>query len=190
MEPAQFTYHLKQLVNQGLVVKSDEVYGLTAKGVEFIDRFDNEKLEPVSYPRVTVSLLYESSDRGLLLRVRDRRPGIGKPGLILKDVGIDVNFPLNDFADSAFFALTGESASFRQAGYGYVRAIESSQAFGNMLTHVFYAKGPYFQPKDSDFIWQSDTEEQDIFPSTLFILDLVSKSSGSLFYFEEVIKAN
>lgn len=83
-----FKFHLRKLVNLGLVMKNDEgVYELTPKGKEFANRFDYENRAPIRQPKLTTATYVKrtSSDTGdveYLFHQRLRQPYYGYWGVI------------------------------------------------------------------------------------------------------------
>ena len=51
-----FTFHLKQLVKEGLVIKQNKVYSLTDEGKEFANRMDTEALRIERQGKIAVGL--------------------------------------------------------------------------------------------------------------------------------------
>lgn len=187
MEPAQFMYHLKQLIDVGLVIKEDESYRLSSSGVQYIDKLNDDDLTPNKYPRVTMSMIYMSPKNGALLFRQDRRPGLGLIGFFVQDVSIDFPGPLENFAKQSFKSSTGLEADFKHRADGYIRVNTDGKLLANMLTHVMVAVGPDFEIDKDDFIWEKDASKDKMFESAVYVLDELSKTED-LFFFDNSIE--
>jgi len=76
-----FTFHLKQLVKIGLVKKGENgKYCLTAKGKEFANRFDTEKLAVEKQAKLTILIVAIKKQKGkikFLTQIRLKQPFYG-----------------------------------------------------------------------------------------------------------------
>lgn len=183
MEPSQFMYHLKVLIEGGLVEKWEGQYRLTAEGKQHTDRFDDENQSLRTYPRITVAVLYEHPDKGMLLKKRVHQPGFGLVGFVLFDVPLDFAFPLQGFAERSFAERTGINASLVHRGDGYIRVLNNGALEGNMLTHIFYGTGSEMPRQDEALVWQEAIGESPLFSSTTHVLQLL-ESRQDYFFFE------
>lgn len=183
MEPSQFMYHLKILINKDLVVKLDSGYSLTKKGVQFVDHFDDENLELYEYARVTVAFVYEHTEHGVLLMQRQHQPAIGRIGFYLVDVPFDYTPPLTNFATKHFERIAGINCSFTHRANGYIRLNKNNILEANMLTHVLYSKDNKMPEMNIESVWQKDANKSKIFSSTAEIIELLS-SNDEHFFFE------
>ncbi len=176
MEPGQFMYHMNKLLEAGLVTKAGGSYHLGDQGIRFIDQFNLENLQPFSYPRLTVSLLYLSSDKGCLLSEINRQPLLGEIGLIVRDVPLELNDSLATFAASSFKEASGKTVEFIHIADGYIKLVDSGKVIANMLTQVMLAKGPSFEPLDDSLIWQATlNKDKKLYPSTEYVLKMLDR---------------
>jgi ADP-ribose pyrophosphatase YjhB (NUDIX family) len=78
-----FTFHIKRLIDLGLVDKISNLYKLTPTGLEIAGRLDLEKLQVIKQPKVGVLLCVTRKKLGVnevLLEERLRDPSKGKIG--------------------------------------------------------------------------------------------------------------
>jgi hypothetical protein len=184
MEPAQFMYHMNRLIESGLVHKQDNRYLLSDQGIQFIDRFSLDQLEPISYPRLGLSLVYRSKDKGYLLSKINRQPLLGQIGLIIFDVPLELKTSIVDFATDCFQQLTGRSVVFTHFADGYIKLLNNNKITANMLTHVMSSDGPSFKiaANEASLIWQSELPiDQPLYSSTAFVLDKITTGDRSFF---------
>lgn len=69
-----FTFHLKRLIEMGVVEKNDDEYHLTTSGLELAGRLDLAEMEFVRQPKVGVAI-YITNGIKILLGRRLRDPG-------------------------------------------------------------------------------------------------------------------
>lgn len=82
-----FTFHLKRLIDKGLIEKTDEVYKLTPMGLEIAGRLDVKNLEFIKQPKVGVSIcVTRNNGRELLLGRRRKDPNRGQCGFYAQKV--------------------------------------------------------------------------------------------------------
>ena len=73
-----FTFHIKQLLEQGFVAKNDDgKYHLTIKGKEFSNRFDTDSREVERQPKVAVCLIIHDGEGRTLMQQRLKQPYYG-----------------------------------------------------------------------------------------------------------------
>lgn len=73
-----FNFYLKQLVEDGLVVKNKEgAHHLTPKGKEFSNRFDTDERKVERQPKVAVCLMISRNDGRVLVQQRLKQPYYG-----------------------------------------------------------------------------------------------------------------
>ncbi len=73
-----FTFYLKQLVEDGLVAKSNHgSYALTTRGKEFANRFDTDARTLERQPKTAVCLLVRNRDSKQLVQQRLKQPYYG-----------------------------------------------------------------------------------------------------------------
>jgi hypothetical protein len=82
----QFSFHLKMLLDQGLLTKTEKgTYTLTAKGKEFANRFDTEKIALERQAKVAVlvvGITKEGSQTKYLTQLRLKQPYFGYRGFV------------------------------------------------------------------------------------------------------------
>ena len=131
-----FSYHVKKLIKNGWIIKSDQGYTLGMRGLAYVDR-DTAGKEVRSQPNVNVVLLIQDGYGKVLLKRRDEQPYIN--GLELPTVRASV-------ADTSILGA-GEWAcrnllkidpgvDMRHVGDCYVRVHKGKLALGSSINHV------------------------------------------------------
>jgi ADP-ribose pyrophosphatase YjhB (NUDIX family) len=80
-----FSFHLKQLIDQGVLEKIGTKYRLTANDIEFANRFDTEKVAVEKQAKIGVLIVPIKGDKGAtkyLSQVRLKHPYYGFRGCI------------------------------------------------------------------------------------------------------------
>lgn len=79
-----FTFHLKHLIDKGLVEKMGENYKLTPYGLELAGRLDVKEMKIVRQPKIGVAVFVVRKNKGqqeILIGRRLKDPSIGKAGI-------------------------------------------------------------------------------------------------------------
>jgi len=108
-----FTFHLKQLIQDGLVEKAEDKYRLTIKGIEFAGRMDSEVVEIVRQPKLGVAV-YVESEAKILLGQRKKDPNKGELAILTRKVVMGES--LLETARKCLESETGLHAEFEQKG--------------------------------------------------------------------------
>lgn len=131
-----FTFHLKHLINRGIVEKVGETYQLTTYGLEVAGRLDVKTLQIVRQPKVGVSICVERKVKGaseLLLGTRLRDPIKGHVSFYTQKVLLGES--LLETAKRCLLNETGLEADFEWAGETrIVRKIENELVVDVLLT--------------------------------------------------------
>ncbi|MCL5011129.1 MAG: NUDIX domain-containing protein [Patescibacteria group bacterium] len=143
----QFAFHLKSLVESGLVVKSDKCrYGLTPIGKEFANRLDMEKQTPQIEKQAKIGVLIfaikkESGVEKYLLQQRLKQPYFGYFG----GVGgkLKIGETLFEGAKREFKEETGLTAKLSFAGVNHKTDYSKEKVlFEDKIFFVFRADNP------------------------------------------------
>lgn len=131
------SYHLKILVNRGLVVKSDEGYTLSQKGM--FELYDLSQVDASRQPNVATIFVIQNGEGDILLQRRTEQPyldGWSLPqGIILSSDAL-----LQDAVARVARSLAGSTPlRFDYAGDAYIRFISDKSVLSSTLFHVFRA---------------------------------------------------
>lgn len=80
-----FSYHIKVLIEQGYVEKTNSKYSLTVNGKEFANRMDTDDASIEKQPKVAVMIVATKQDNAkklLLVQKRTKEPYFGYSGFI------------------------------------------------------------------------------------------------------------
>lgn len=144
-----FTFHLKRLVQLGIVEKTDKEYQLTSKGLEVAGRINLQELEIVQQPKVGIALcILDEVNNKVLVGERLHEPLKGKVGFYTEKVKLGES--LFDTCKRCLLIETGLTGKFSQIGV--VRIIRQHQ--GEIVTDVLFN---YFKVTDLEGELQAET---------------------------------
>lgn len=134
-----FTFHLKQLVNQGLVSKSEKGYELTSEGMELAGRVDIDQIEIVSQPKIGIAacvLKIEGGKQFVLLNKRLKNQALGLVGLHTEKVKLGEK--LTDTLERCIAKEVGDiSYGFKFSGISHVIDYEDGELSLDVILHCF-----------------------------------------------------
>lgn len=134
-----FSYHLKCLIRDGLVEKSEDGYRLAAKGLAYVDRVSYEKFEPRLQPKIITMTFVKNSSNELLVVQRTKQPFLGGWTPPSGKVHLD-DVSIVDAVRREVYEKTGvwvENQKHR--GDYYLRAYSGKVLISSVLCHVFTA---------------------------------------------------
>lgn len=144
-----FSYHLKLLLNQGLVDKVDGGYTLSQKGIEYVDKLSTEKFTIRTQPKIITMFVIQNSKGDILLQKRTKQPYIDCWTLPYGKLHID-DTNLTEAAKREVFEKLGLAGQeLVHAGDCYIRVTNDNEIVSSTLAHVFRF--------DRDNIQTSDT---------------------------------
>lgn len=187
VESNLFMYHLKQLINQELVAKTnDGRYSLTAAGKMYADGLSLKTFTPRLQPRiVTLIVLRDESGRYLLYR-RKRQPLIGMVGFPYGK--IHTGETVTEAASRELKEKTGLGAELLHRGDGYITINQNGQTVSQIMFHLFVGSNPVGQLKTKTAVgeafWGDPTQVPgwELMPS---VIDLIEATRSPVRFFIE-----
>lgn len=135
-----YSYHLKVLQKDGWVVKVDEGYTLSEKGLVYVDRVSIKKLNIRSQPKIISMLVVQNNDGDVLLQKRTKQPYIDTWTLPYGKAHIDDKSTLASAVREWKEKLgTTPPQDITHAGDCYIRIVHEGEILTSTLAHVFYA---------------------------------------------------
>lgn len=139
VESNLFIYHLKSLMREGYVSKSESgEYSLAPAGKAYVDRISMEKFQPRIQPKIVTLLMVRNSKGELLLWKRDKQPFLGKIGFITGKIHLGEK--LAEAAHRELQEKAGLTAKLGHRGDGYLTIYEGNQLISQVLFHCFVGK--------------------------------------------------
>lgn len=189
IESNHFIYYLKQLMNEGLVVKEDGLYALTTEGKHLASIVSLDSLTPRLQPKImTAPVLYDNGK--VLIHRRSREPYIGSLSLV--NGKLHYGELVGDAAQRELEEKTGYSAELRHAGIVYLSYTDQGESLNHIMSHIFVDDdytGELTPTEHSEPMWVGEEELKSmdyVLPGTTEILDLVRQSPDEFFFAEYV----
>jgi hypothetical protein len=181
-----FTYHLKQLIKEKLVVKDDDgLYSLTPLGRVAGINITLSKKELLEQAHSVLLMCLKTKEEGWLLRKRLAQPMYHKLGFVHSEPKAHedaLKTAANDFKER-----TGLTCSFKPAGFGYVR-LYSGEDLESFVHFILLCADNYegeLEPisRNGENIWIKDPnfKAENMIPSMYDMVQLMD-SSKSPFY--------
>jgi ADP-ribose pyrophosphatase YjhB (NUDIX family) len=132
-----FMYHLKGLVQEGLVVKENQAYTLSDRGLRFIGTYSLKIGRTRQQPKILTAVVAKNENDEYLFTKWGRQPNIGQisfpHGMMHYGEGVE-NMAAHELAEKA-----GLEATFNYIGDIYVRGMQKDIVDRHMLVHIFRA---------------------------------------------------
>jgi ADP-ribose pyrophosphatase YjhB (NUDIX family) len=132
-----FSYHLKVLMKEQWVDKTDEGYTLSKNGLAYVDRVSIEKLNIRSQPKIITMLLIQNSEGDVLVQKRAKQPYIDTWTFPYGKTHIDDESIEAGARRESTEKLSYMPESVRHAGDAYIRVKAGDELLSTTLVHVF-----------------------------------------------------
>lgn len=133
-----FSYHLKVLIKERYVEKSEAGYTLSIKGLTYVDRISaTEKMKVRAQPKIITMLVVQNSDGDILLQKRTKQPYIDTWTLPYGKLHVDDVSVASAAAREALEKVGVQGAPVEQAGDCYIRVFHEGEVVMTTLAHVF-----------------------------------------------------
>ncbi len=184
-----FMYHLRVLMNEGLVEKcANGHYQLSATGKVYVDRLSLKSFAPRIQPRIVTLMAVRNNAGEWLMYKRKRQPLINMIGFPYGKIHLGET--ILQAAHRELTEKTGIEAELTHVGDGYAITYEHDQPISQIMFHLFSGSatggdllGPskFGSPK-----WLSEEAMADrtLIPNVPELLQLVKAFDGSRFFTE------
>lgn len=134
-----YSYHLKILMKQGYVVKSDEGYGLGMRGAVYVDRVSSATVKLRPQPKIITMLVIQNDEGDVLVFKKKRQPFIGLWTLPYGKVHND-DLSVYDAARREIKEKLNDVSipDLKHVGDTYVHVVENGDVAISTLIHIFY----------------------------------------------------
>jgi ADP-ribose pyrophosphatase YjhB (NUDIX family) len=182
-----FSYHLKGLLQEGLVEKREEGYSLTIKGMQFAGTFSLKTGKTRLQPKILTAVICQNEHGEHLMARWHRQPNIGLVSFVhgMMHYGESVFvMAAREMAEKA-----GLSADLAHIGEVYVKGVRGEEVDRHMLVHLFRATNPRelenapLRPEVSGPFWASleSLSPEQFVPGFYEIAQLVQGSNKPIF---------
>jgi ADP-ribose pyrophosphatase YjhB (NUDIX family) len=136
-----FSYHLKLLLKQHYVSKTDSGYTLSRKGLVYVDRVNLEKMKLRTQPKIITMLLVQDGYGKVLIQKRTKQPYINTWTLPYGKLHISDMSVLDAARREAREKLDFDPHKLRHVGDCYITVLEPRRASGDTTTSKVLADG-------------------------------------------------
>ncbi|MBI3983893.1 NUDIX domain-containing protein [Candidatus Microgenomates bacterium] len=136
-----FTYHLRHLISEDLVVKRvDGKYELTSAGKRLAEGISLETMTPRRQAKIVTLIACRDQQSRWLLYRRKRQPLIGMVGFPYGKIHHDEQ--VATAANRELQEKTGLTAKLTHRGDGYITISQGDEIISQILFHLFYGEDP------------------------------------------------
>lgn len=192
MESNIFMYHLKALIKDGLVEKTENGYALTSKGKRFVDRSNLESLHLRIQPKLITIIVLENNENKIAILERLHQPFLNYKGF--PSGKVHYGETLADAAERELSEKTGLSGiPLEFKGNFIMKFSQEDEVVNHIVGYVFYGKTEQssvleFVTKHFKSYWGDKSElfEDNRFKGHPEIFDLIKNTpKGQLFIKEQ-----
>lgn len=192
IESNLFVYHLKLIINDGLVYKNPTGrYELTIDGKTFSDKISLAAFKPRIQPKIITMIVCKRKDGKQALYKKRRHPFIGLVGFPYGKIHLGEK--VLAAANRELLEKANLEASLTLKGNVYMTTYQQEELFNQTFCHVFSAIKPQGELlKDSDIgdcFWGDvrKIDPKELIPGALDIYHLVEKKPGTQLFFAEFV---
>jgi ADP-ribose pyrophosphatase YjhB (NUDIX family) len=147
-----FSYHLKSLIKNGFVDKTEKGYTLSSKGLAYVDGVSGNTVTVRHQPRIITMLLVQNSEGRVLLQKRTKQPYIDAWTLPYGKMHIGDKSILKAAEREAFEKLLLKDQIIRHVGDCYIRVHVDNTILSTTLAHICRFETDDIIPDDTK-IW-------------------------------------
>ncbi|RJP46944.1 MAG: NUDIX domain-containing protein [Armatimonadetes bacterium] len=184
-----FMYHLKLLINEGLIQKRpDGRYELTPKGQIFAENLSLESFKPRIQPKIVTLIACQNSKGEFLLYKRKRQPYLGLIGFPYGKIHLGET--VLQAATRELEEKTGLSAQLSHRGDVYLTSFYQTSLLSQTFCHIFFAINPAGELLTDSPIgqcfWESikKIDKNNFIPGFADIYYLITKNTRKFFFDE------
>lgn len=147
-----FSYHLKAIIKDGWVAKTDEGYTLSKNGLQYVDRVSVGNLNVRSQPKTITMLLIQNSEGDVLVQKRSKQPYIDTWTLPYGKVHVHDTSIEFGAKREAMDKLNYSPEAVRHAGDVYIRVKSEEEILSSTYVHIFRFETDEIAESDS-LLW-------------------------------------
>lgn len=182
-----FSYHLKLLLKQEYIVKTEQGYTLGSKGLRYVDRVRGEDMKLRTQPKIITMLLIQDGYGKILLQKRTKQPYINTWTLPYGKLHIDDSSVLVAARRESNEKLGYDPQKLRHVGDCYIRVKLNDSIESTTLAHILRFETDTV-PASENLQWVEplDLPRLKLAPA---VEQIVTRSFfGDEFFFEEFVQ--
>lgn len=180
-----FMYHLRRLMREGLVDKTEKGYQLTRKGLQMVDTLSLKSMSPRIQPKIVTLVACQNPSGQWLLYRRTKQPFYGKIGFPYGK--IHMGEQIQTAAERELKEKTGLESELKHVGDAYLTVRDDDSLITHMLFHVFHGTNTVGElltdTEIGECFWSSEgsIELEELMPGFLEIIRLIHKENKHFF---------
>lgn len=132
-----YSYHLKLLLRQEVVKKTESGYTLAQKGLAYIDRVSTKNMMVRTQPKIVTMLVVQNSEGCVLVQFRTKQPHVETWTLPYGKLHIEDESIAAAAKREAQEKIGSIDAPVEHAGDCYIRVLMNGNILSSTLVHVF-----------------------------------------------------
>lgn len=182
-----FTYHLKSLISEGYIEKSDDLYTLSSKGKHLMDRVSSTDLNVRIQPKIITVIILKKGDKYLLYK-RKKQPFIDHIGFPYGKIHIEEK--LEKAALRELSEKTGLKAKLKYRGHAYFTVHNETELVSSMFCHIFTGSQIEGELSDGEgekrCFWAKieDFPKNNLLPGVYQMEKIIKENPKELFFIE------
>ena len=149
-----FSYHLKILIKEGFVKKTEGGYTLDDEGLKYVDRISESDMNIRLQPKIITMLVLQNSDGEILLQKKMKQPYINLWTLPYGKLHVDDASIESAALREASEKVNLDDIKLIHAGNCYIRVPSKDGNITSTLVHIFKCEADDVKQRD-DQIWVS-----------------------------------
>lgn len=191
LESNIFMYHVKTLIKEKLVEKTDAGYALTSQGKHFVDRANLESLKVRVQPKTITILVVQNEAGKIAILERLHQPFIGHKGF--PSGKIHYGETLQNAASRELAEKTGlRNVDLQLRGNFVMRFSKSDEVVNHIIGYVYSGQvlSPVALDFKTDYFASHWGDKQELYDDNRFkghpeIFELLEKTPGGQLFFAE-----
>jgi len=189
VESNHFSYHLEQLVKNGLVIKRDKQYSLAPEGMQLVDRMSQKKMVDRLQPHIVTAIDLTNAAGESLVYKRYFQPYINRYGFPIGKIHYDES--IEAAAARELEEKTGlKNIPLTHRGMVYLESKIDGVTISKVLYHLFDGtteQQPIItEPHRGEAVWAKHSElaAKELMPGYMAMKKLLAGPKDQLFFAE------
>lgn len=188
VESNKFSYHLRTLLDSGMVERLTLGYQLTPRGKRYVDKMSLQSFYPRSQPKIVTVIICKNTVGECLLFKYKKQPFYDLYGF--PSGKIHFGETIIEAANRELKEKTGLSAKLSHRGNVYLSVRERGEIISHMLCHVFSASQPTGRLMENSPVGSCQWSPIEKIAKSSFapgFLNIYKLASSEKHFFEEII---
>jgi 8-oxo-dGTP pyrophosphatase MutT (NUDIX family) len=181
-----YSYHLNKMISSGFVVKQDDGYSLSIKGMQYVEYTSNSSMRVRVQPKIVTTVLLKNQNDKYLLTQRLKQPYIGLWGLPMGKIHSNCDKTILNAAQRELYEKTNVThEDLTHVGDMYLKIHLKDVLISDLLVHVFRASVQDEPVPNTTSSWSSQSEinKLKIIPG---VNEIIESANEDAYFFKEI----